>query len=258
MTAASDEKRSREIVRLLTQLDLYHHSLGIVGEKLVAQAGHPSPGSSDDLREKSVGLASDCRDVLRDLRDRLDAEDVDLCQSIANRVDLATRRLSGTTTPGLEMVNIWRVIEASDQFLSAIARRYGYAILEAETGLDVDAGGEPTGGDLASLFAEYDDVMGGGSNLTGASDPPFRYGILRWRGSQLFYVERAEDVARWIELDPNVEPRIIAEEPGGVEVAEARTAEGYPISLMLDMKTDENEVDDYIRSQRGQERYVSG
>ena len=59
-------------------------------------------------------------------------------------------------------------------------------------------------------------------------------------------------------MDPNVEPRIIAEEPGGVEVAEARTAEGYPISLMLDMKTDENEVDDYIRSQRGQERYVSG
>jgi hypothetical protein len=156
------------------------------------------------------------------------------------------------------MVNIWRVVEASDEFLSLLASKYGYTRLTAELEGGLTEAGETNGEQLAKLFAEYGDAMSTTPGGAAQPVPPFMFGILRWRGTQLFYVERVEDGARWVELDTNHEVQITGREASGAELAQARTIEGHQIELVLDSETKENEVDAYIRSQRGSEYYVSG
>jgi hypothetical protein len=239
-------------------LDLYHHSLRNLGEKLVVAARDPLAGPPAELLEKSLQLAQDCSELMQGLQSLLDSEDTDTARSAFQRVDLAIHRATRATTPTLHMVSIWRVVEASDEFLSSLAPKYGYTRLTAELEGELTEGEETTGAQLARLFAEYGDAMSTTPGGAGQAAPPFMFGILRWRGTQLFYVERVEDAARWIELDPNHEPQVTGEEASGAELAQARTIEGHQIELMLDMETDESEVDDYIRSQRGSEYYVSG
>jgi hypothetical protein len=156
------------------------------------------------------------------------------------------------------MVNIWRVVEAGDQFMSAIAPKYGYARLSGESDVDSAHGDELKSTELARLFTEYEDAMAREGPSPEASVPPFLHGILRWRGSQLFYVERVEDGARWVELDPQKEPQTVAEELGGIEFARARTVDGHDIEVMLDVDVDGEQVDDFIRRHTGHEYFVSG
>ena len=252
------ERRAQEILKSLTQLDLYHHSLRVVGEKLVSQTGQPGFAFPDNLFDKALQLAEECSKLVWGLRESVETEDIRIWESAANRVDLAIRRISGARTPTLKTVNIWRAVEACDVFISSVGRKYGYMRLNAEAEADIAWGGESDGADLAKLFAEYGDAMAARPGISGASGPPFQYGILRWRGSQLFYVERVEDGVRWIELEPGGEPQALFGEVDGAELAQARTIEGYEIELVLDVGVDTGAVDDYVRAQRGHEYYVSG
>ena len=254
-----DEQRSSQgILNSLTRLDLYLHSLRLAGEKLVLLAREPGSGDPDDLPEKSLQLANDCFELIRGLKHHLDTPDTRLWQSAVNRVDLAIRRASGARTLTLQLVNIWRVVEASDELLSSIAQKYGYARLTGDSELDAAEGEDTKGAELAELFEEYGNAMAARPGAAGSPAPPFQFGILRWRGSQLFHVQRVEDGARWIELDPDYEPRTLGQEPDGSESVRARTIEGHQIEISLDLETDDREVDDYVRSQRGTEYYVSG
>ena len=255
---AETTKRSGDVVKYLTRLDLYHHSLRLAGERLVQRAHELELGSLEDLREKSLQLAKDWFELVGGLREHLYDEDVPVWRSAVNRVEVAINRASRATTATVQMVNIWRVVEAGDQLLSALAPKYGYTRLSGESEVGLADGDQPKGAELARLFTEYEDAMATGEEPTQGSSPPFLYGILRWRGSQLFYVERVEDGARWVELDPEYEPRTVGEELGGVEFAEARTIEGHEIELMLDVDVSGEQVDEYIRSQEGHEYLVSG
>lgn len=252
-------RRSEDITKSFRQLDLYHHSLRNLGEKLVLQARDPVGGSPAELLEKSLQLARDCCELIEGLESLLDSEDTTTARSAGQRVGQAIRRASRAATPTLHMVSIWRVVEASDELLSSLAPKYGYTRLTAELEGELTEGEETTGAQLAELFAEYGDAMSttpGGAGRQAA--PPFMFGILRWRGTQLFYVERVEDGARWVELDPNHEVQIAGQEARGAEVAQAHTIEGHQIELLLDSETEESQVDEYFRSQRGLEYYVSG
>jgi hypothetical protein len=250
--------RSEDITKSFRQLDLYHHSLRNLGERLVVRARDPVAAPPAELLERSLQLAQDCSEVMQGLQSLLDSEDTDTARSAFQRVDLAIHRATRATTPTLHMVSIWRVVEASDEFLSSVAPKYGYTRLTAELEGALTEGEETTGAQLATLFAEYGDAMSTTPGGAGQPAPPFMFGILRWRGTQLFYVERVEDGARWVELDPNHEVQITGQDASGAELAQAHTIEGHQIELLLDSETEENEVDAYIRSQRGSEYYVSG
>ncbi len=253
-----EEKRSQGIQKTLTQLDLYHHSLRLVGEKMVAEPSELAASELSELQDRSLQLVNAIVELLAALCDLLADADLDSWQSMMNRIAVVSSRVSQGKTRALVMVNTWRVIEAVDGFLANVSPRYGYARVGTAPGLEAGADDGSEASALDRLFADYEDTMAAETPVEPVADPPFRFGVLRWRGTQLFYVERAEDGARWIELDPDEDPRSVGEEPGGVEAAEARTIEGYAIRLMLDVEIDEHELDAYIRSQKGLEYFVSG
>jgi hypothetical protein len=251
-------RRSEDITKSFRQLDLYHHSLRNLGEQLAARAQDPVAAPPPELLEKSLQLAQDCSKLMQGLESLLDSEDTDTARSAVERADLAIHRARRPSAPTLLMVNIWRVVEAIDEFLSSLAGKYGYTRLTRELEEGLTEGEEPQGAQLAKLFAEYGDAMATTPGGAGQLGPPFMFGILRWRGTKLFYVERVEDGARWIELDPSHEPQVTRQETHGAELAQARTIEGHRIELLLDIEPDESAVDDYIRGQTGSEYYVSG
>jgi hypothetical protein len=255
--AMKREKRSEEVQKALTQLDLYHHSLRLVGEKMISQGSASATGAPDELQEKSLQLIEESLELLAALGEVLRAEESEAWESAVDRIAAAAGRVAHAKTAALAMVNTWRAIEAADDFLAALSPRHGHVRLGAVLD-EVPSDEDSEEAALERLFAEYEAGMAETSEVERPLSPPFTSGVLRWRGSQLFYVERAEDSARWVELDPDHDPQNVAEEPGGIEVAEARTIEGYPITLLLDAQVDENEVDAYVRSQEGREYVVSG
>lgn len=256
--ANEKERRYEEVRKSLTQLDLYYHSLKQVGQRLVGAAEKTPSGSAAALYEESLELGRDSLRLLRELCDRVDVQDLSSCQSALRRVEMAMQRASQARTQTLHMVNIWRLIEACDELMDTIADKYGCLRLSGRAGPQLTEAEESKAAELAKLFAEYEEVMAGMAEAPRREGPPFTHGILRWRGSQLFYVQRVEDGARWIELDPDYESTSTIEDKEAVEISEARTIEGYPITLRLDLIVDENEVDAYIRSQEGSEYFVSG
>jgi hypothetical protein len=251
-------ERHEQVRQAFRRLDLYHHSLRLVGEGLLAQSRDSSLSPSDPPHVRSLQLIEECLTAMQGLGDYLDREDVALHESALSQIDLGFRRASRAKTHTMHTVNVWRVIEVSDRFLASIAGNYGYERLAEGVPPETVDTDDSAADRLAELFAEYEDAMATKAEPRKPARPPFSHGVLRWRGSQLFYVQRIEDGARWIELDPNFERRGIAEEAGEVETSEARTLDGYPITLMLDLVIDEAEVDRYIRSQWGREYYVSG
>jgi hypothetical protein len=251
-------RRSEDLTKSLRQLDLYHYSLRNLAEGLAVRARDQVAAVPAESLEKSLQLAQDCSKLMQDLGILLESEDTDSVRSAVERADLAIHRARRPTTPTLFMVNVWRVVEAIDEFLSSLAGKYGYTRLTRELEEGLTVGEEPQGAQLAKLFADYGDAMATTPGVTGQQAPPFLFGILRWRGTKLFYVERVEDGTRWIELDPTHEPQVTGQEVQGAEVAQARTIEGHRIELLLDSETDESAVDDYISGQSGSEYYVSG
>jgi hypothetical protein len=258
MMVTDEYGRSEDMTKSFRQLDLYHHSLRNLGEELVLQAREPVARPPAELLARCLRLAQDCSELIQGLEGLLGGEDTATARSAVQRVGQAIRRATSAGTPTLHMVSIWRVVEATDEFLSSLAPKYGYTRLTAELEGGLTDAGETNGDQLASLFAEYGNAMSTTPDGAGELGPPFMFGILRWRGTRLFYVERVEDGARWIELDPNHEPQITGQEATGAELVQAHTIEGHQIELLLDSETEETEVDAYIRSQTGSEYYVSG
>lgn len=255
--ASEKERRHGEVRQSLTQLDLYCHALNLLGQKLVAQTEKATGGAETALDNASLQLGRDALSLIENLGKHVDGDDVDLCRSTLSRVDLAIHKASRSKTPTLHMVNVWRLIEACEQLMNSIADKYGYERLFEGAGLETSDGEESRAEELAQLFEEYEKAMGERAQAPKPIGPPFSHGILRWRGNQLFYVERVEDGARWIELDPDYERSSITEDQDAVEICQARSIGGYPITLRLDLIVDENAVDDYLRSQEGSEYYVS-
>ncbi len=256
--AKENGRRYGEIRDSLTQLDLHHHSLSTLGQKLVSEATKPATASSAALYEQSLQLGNDCLRIIHDLCENLDKEDLDSCQSALNRVDLAINRASQARTPTLCMVNIWRVIETIEQFLTGIAEKYGYVRVSEEASPQTTEEQKSEATELARLFAEYRESMATKPDTPKYEAPPFSNGVLHWRDKRLFYVERIEDGARWIELDPDYEREGVVDEQEAIELVRASTIEGHPITLRLDLMVDEFEVDNYVRSQMGSEYFVSG
>lgn len=250
--------RHDEVRRSLRRLDLYYHSLRLVGERLVAQVGDSAVNPSDALYERSLQLSEESLRVLRGMTEYLNEQDVDLLASAVNQVDLALRRASQAGKHTMHMVNVWRVIEVTDDFVARIAGDYGYERLSEAVPVETTERDDKIADEVMELFADYEDAMATKTERRESAVPPFSHGVVRWRGSQLFYVQRTEDRARWIELDTNFEKRGVTEEEGGVETSEARTIDGFPITLTVDLDVDENQVDVYLRSQWGRERYASG
>ncbi len=242
----------------MRRLDLYYHSLRLVGERLVAQAEEASVKPSDALYQRSLQLGEESLGVLRGMTEYLDEQDVDPLESAVNQVGLALRRASRARKHTMHMVNVWRVIEVMDDFLTRIAGQYGYERLSQGVPVEAMRRENSIDDEVIKLFTDYEDAMATKTERSETTVPPFSHGVVRWRGGQLFYIQRTEHGARWIELDPNFERRGVTEGPGGVETSEARMIEGFPITLTLDLDVDENEVDIYIRSQWGRERYASG
>ena len=254
-----EEKRGPKVVSALTRVDLYHHSLRLLAERLITSVGEPEQWDvAAEVRQRSLEVGEGCAEMLSAVVDYVDGEDRLQVESALERINAALGRASGTADPTLHTVNIWKVVQICDELLSALATRYGYERLTGESvaATSGDRGGEPS--ELAELFAEYEDAMGGEPELDIGPIPPFEHGILQWLGGQLYYVQRVEDRARWVELDPGVEPEVIGQEHGGVEIAEARTAEGYPLNLMLDADLNEEALREYLASQKGREYFVSG
>jgi hypothetical protein len=256
-TARERERRYEEIRKSLTQLDLHQHSLKNAGQKLVSEGARSPTAASGTTYEQSLQLSKECLRIISALCDHLDEEDLDACESALNRVDLAVERASRAKTATLCMVNIWRVIEASEQFLASIADKYDYVKLSEETALETVEGEEVEAAELAKLFEEYEEAMATKTQVPKPTGPPFSEGVLYWRGSQLYYVERVEDGARWIELDSSYDLENIDLEDTA-ELVWARTIDGYEVMLRLDLVVDENEVDNYVLSQQGSEYFISG
>jgi hypothetical protein len=259
MIRDQQEYQSRALLSALTRLDLYSQSLRLMAGKLISVAtGDEEPGSLEELQQRALELARECSSVLGILGDLVSDDRRDLVESTLNRVNLGIRKAAQARHNTLLMVNVWKVVEANDRLVSSLADQYGYERISSElTGVPEEKH-EIAGADLAKLFAEYEDAMTREPSPVTPTTPPFEYGVLHWRGSQLYYVQRAEDGARWVELDPDVEPRLIGEENDEVEIAEARSSDGYSVKLVLDVDVDAGELDDYLRSQRGLEFYVSG
>jgi peptide/nickel transport system permease protein len=143
----SGSARRPEVHRWLAHLDLYQHSLRLVGHKLVSEGPTSSAALSRPLCERSLQLGEDCSTTLRHLKDRLDSEDVGECESTLRMVDLAVSRASQTSEPTLFVVNLWRVVETVEHFLDRVAVKYGYTTLSDRRTLAEEtatkAGGAP-------------------------------------------------------------------------------------------------------------------
>lgn len=134
--ARAQGKGNERIRKLLTQLDLCHHSLKHVGERLVSQAReYPTASSAADY-ERSLRLSKDCSRIIHELCDHLDRADLGPCQSALGSIDRAIRRASQPATDTQHLVNIWRVVESAEQFLTIIAEEYGYVTLSKQIALE--------------------------------------------------------------------------------------------------------------------------
>jgi peptide/nickel transport system permease protein len=174
-----------ELRKCLARLDLYQHSLRLVGHKLAADAGVSTSAVSDPLYEKSLQLGEDCSTVLRGLRDCLDAQDVRQWESTLERVDQAVSRAGHSREHTLVLVNVWRVVEAVEQFLGGVAVRYGYTTLSDRMTLGEEAAVKAGGAPFASGLARQGRAAAAGREaLRPVSIPAWR-AIPRWRARRL-------------------------------------------------------------------------
>ncbi len=131
--ATGESKGNEQIRRLLTQLDLCHHSLKHVGQRLAAQAAQPS-ASSSALYERSLRLSKDCSKIVHELCEQLDSRHMPACRSALVKIDRAVYSASRQETDTSRMVNAWRVVEATEQFLGVAAEKYDYVTLAQQIG----------------------------------------------------------------------------------------------------------------------------
>jgi peptide/nickel transport system permease protein len=156
--AGVESRRRGELRRWLAHLDLYQHSLRLMGHRLASDVAISSAALSGPLCERSLQLGQDCSTTLRRLTDRLDSEDVGECESTLNRVDLAVRRASRASEHTLFIVNVWRVVEAVDQFLETVAVKYGYTTLSERMTLVEETAAKAGAAPFAPGYGRYEQV----------------------------------------------------------------------------------------------------
>ncbi len=174
-----------ELRKCLAQLDLYQHSLRLMGQKLAADAGTSTAVVSDPLYEKSLQLGEDCSTALRRLRDRLDAEDARQCESALERVNQAVSRAGLSREHTLLVVNVWRVVEAVEQFLGRVAVSYGYTTLSDRMTLVEEATVKAGGAPFTPSLGSYVQATTAGRSATKPVSIPGWHAIPRWRARRL-------------------------------------------------------------------------
>jgi peptide/nickel transport system permease protein len=134
--ARGDDARFDEVQRELAYLELYQHSLRLIGRKLAARSNEASAEMRGALYERSLQLAEECATALRGLVGKLRSEDLGHLDVALRAVTLAVRRASQASGHMLFAINVWRVVEAVERFLTEVAANYGYATLAETVALD--------------------------------------------------------------------------------------------------------------------------
>lgn len=127
--ARGDNARFDELQRELAHLDLYPHSLRLVGRELAARSIEASAEVRGALYERSLELAKECATALRGLRGRLRSEDLSRCDVALRAVTLAVQRASRARGHMPFTINVWRIVEAVERFLARVGVNYGYTTL---------------------------------------------------------------------------------------------------------------------------------
>lgn len=183
--AREDSRKFRRIGQSLAHLDLYYHSLRLLGQKLLSESSTLVAASSGALYERTLQLSKECSLILQLLKEQLDREDVDLCASTLNRVDLAVDRASHAERPTLYTVNVWRVVTAVGEFLDVVCGKYGYETLSERTMPQQAGAGEVRARKGASsLQADGRAVAPKVPTIRPLALPTFR-GLRRWRMTRL-------------------------------------------------------------------------
>ncbi len=181
----ASKRRQGELCRRLAHLDLYHHSLRLMGQKLVSSSTDASAEAAGAPYSRSLQLAEDCSAALRFLKERLDSEDIGPCESTLSGVDLAVHRASQAKGHTQFLVNVWRVVEAVEQLLETVAVKYGYTTL-AERAV---VGGDSTVGDAAAPFVpdfgRYEQAMVVEAEALKPMPMPRFAAFPRWRAREL-------------------------------------------------------------------------
>jgi peptide/nickel transport system permease protein len=183
--AAQPKEEHEQIRKTLRRLDLHHHSLKYVGQKLAAEAAKPPPAWSGALHDRSLRLSKDCLSVLQDLCDHVEKEDVASCQSALKRIDLAVKRASNAETHASYTASIWRVVDANERFLTSAAEKYGYVTLSERIELEPVGVQEGRADELAEPSAVYEKAVRAEMDFSRpAAIPSFR-ALPRWRAGRL-------------------------------------------------------------------------
>jgi len=162
-----DNAQRVELRKDLALLDLYHHSLRLIGKKLASRQGAAPVDNSEAVYARSLQLGKQCTLALRGLRGSLPSEDAGHCDAALLSVDRAVRRASLAKGHALFTVNVWRAVDAVEQFLGRMALRYGYQPLSDIAGLEGERaapGGiaqvAPTAGRYERTVAERRESVG--------------------------------------------------------------------------------------------------
>jgi peptide/nickel transport system permease protein len=173
----------QDLCTRLAHLDVCHHSLRLMGQKLVSD--NSSVFSSDALYERSLELGADCSAALRRVRERINSEDMGLCDSALSSIDLAVERASQAKGHTQFVVNVWRVIEAVDQFLNKIALKYGYTTLTEKTASGGASATRTGAAPVAPGFAGLRQATGAEAETLGPVPVSVLVAIPRWRAKRL-------------------------------------------------------------------------
>jgi hypothetical protein len=149
-------RKYNEIRQSLAHLDVHYHSLRLLGQKLLSESSTSVGASSGALYVRTLQLGKECSLILQLLNRQLDSEDVDLCASTLNSVDLALNKASQAPGGTLYTVNVWRVVTAVGEFLDVISGKYGYETLSERATLEQTGVGEPGVGRTAPSLQAAD------------------------------------------------------------------------------------------------------
>ncbi|NIN69391.1 MAG: ABC transporter permease subunit [Anaerolineae bacterium] len=178
-------RKYNEIRQSLAHLDVHYHSLRLLGQKLLSESSTSVGASSGALYARTLQLGKECSLILQLLNRQLDPEDVDLCASTLNGVDLALNKASQMPGATLYTVNVWRVITAVGEFLAVISGKYGYQTLSESATLEQAGVREARVGKAASsVQAEGRLVAPKLPAIKPLALPTFR-GVPRWRVRRL-------------------------------------------------------------------------
>jgi peptide/nickel transport system permease protein len=177
--------RRGELHRRLALLDLHRHSLRLMGRKLAAGPTLSSADASRLLYERSLRFGGECSNALRLVGEQLNSEDRGACESTVSRVDLAVERASHAKEHTVFAANIWRVIEAVEQFLEIVAAKYDYNTLSERPAL----GGMPVAGiesaPVGPGFGRYGEAIAAELQIGKPVSFPKLRAMRRWRARRM-------------------------------------------------------------------------